>query len=141
MRTPTGRVQGTNRPVVLREGVVVTGRKPLVVVELKVESRRNVKAIEFWSWKLGIDLQLCQEIAPGSLEAYTATGAPDALERFLSFPFVASFHLPVAWRVGWQGQGGGELKPRHVQASIRERAAWGPKRREPMPIAPLDRMD
>src|SRR5262245_2003039 len=127
MRSPVGRVQGTTRPVFLRDGSAVLGRKPMLVVELKVASNRNVAAVCFWADKLGVRLDLVQVIAEGSLEAYEATGTPDALERFVSFHFVQLYYLPVACRVGFQGQGGGEAKPHHrsprphaVQAVRRE---------------------
>jgi hypothetical protein len=103
----------TNRPIVIREGVVVTGRFPLLVVTLKTESARYRRDIAFWCDRLGIVLRHVQSLAPGSVEVYEARGAAEGLARFVSFPFVQSFHLPVATRVGWQGQGTGELKPVH----------------------------
>ena len=127
MRSPVGRVQGTTRPVFLGNGAVVTGRKPMLVVELRVASNRNVRDIGFWSARLGLGLRLVQEVAEEALEAYEAWGTPEALQRFVSFGFVRSYHLPVACRVAFQGQGGGEAKPHHrsplphaVQALRRE---------------------
>ena len=113
MRHPRGRVQSTTRPIAVREGVVATGRFPLLVCELKVESNRNRNAVAFWARKLGLELRLVQVVAEGALEAHEVWGAPDALGRFVSFAFVQSFHLPICCRVGWQGQGAGEDKPQH----------------------------
>src|SRR5262245_25487884 len=101
MRSPRGRVVSTTRPIALREGVVVRGRFPLLVVTLRVESRRNQRDVAFWAEKLGVQLRLVQTIAEGSVIAVEAAAAPDALERFVSFPFVQSYHLPVATRIGW----------------------------------------
>lgn len=113
MRSPTGRVQGTTRPLVVNDTLSVTGKFPMLICELRVESNRNVNDIIFWSKKLGLNLRLVQEIAEGTLEAYEVWGAPDALERFISFSFVQSYHLPVACRIGFTGQGSGESKPQH----------------------------
>ena len=141
MRAPTGRVQTSVRPVRIAEGVVVVGRKPMLVCELRVASARNRKAVNFWAEKLGLSLRRVQVIADDALEAFEVVGSVDALSRFVTFDFVQSYHLPVATRVGFVGSGTGELKPRHVQASIRDRMAWGPKRQEAMPVARLDRRD
>jgi hypothetical protein len=103
----------TNRPIVIREGVVVTGRFPLLIVTLRVESRRNQRDVAFWAERLGIVLRHVQSLAPGSVEVYSAQGSAEGLARFVSFGFCQSFHLPVATRVGWQGQGTGDSKPAH----------------------------
>jgi hypothetical protein len=108
----SGRVVRPTRGVELRDGVFVTGKLPLLVCELKCASRRNAAAIRFWMCKLGLASRLVQEVAPG-LEAHEVWGVPEALARFTSFAFVADYYLPVASRVGWQGQGTGELKPVH----------------------------
>ncbi len=113
MRSPRGRVLSTTRPIPLGNGVVIHGRFPLLVLTLRVESKRNRRDVAFWADKLGVQLRLVQTIAEDSVIAVEASGAPDALERFVSFSFVAEFHLPVACRVGWQGQGAGEDKPQH----------------------------
>ncbi len=113
MRSPRGRVVSTNRPIALREGVVATGRFPTLIVLLKVRSRRYRRDVAFWLGKLGLGHKVVHEVAADELVAYQVWGAPDALERFVSFAFVQSYHLPVSCRVGWQGQGGGETKPAH----------------------------
>jgi hypothetical protein len=103
----------TNRPIVIREGVVVTGRFPLLVVTLRVESKRRQRDVTFWCDRLGIALRHVQSLAPGSVEVYEAQGSAKGLARFVSFPFVQSYHLPVACRVGFRASGSGELKPAH----------------------------
>jgi hypothetical protein len=103
------------RGVELRDGAFVSGKLPLLVVTLKVASNRNVASICFWARKLGLGLKLVHEIAPGALEAYECWGAPDSIERFVSFDFVSDYHLPVACRIGFRASGSGELKPVHRQ--------------------------
>ena len=127
MRNPRGRVRGTNRPIPLRDGVAVRGTFPMLVVTLKVGSNRNVADVCFWLGKLGLGSRLVQVIGEGSVEAYEVWGHPDSLERFVTFGFVQSYHLPVSCRVGWQGAGAGESCPAHrkplphaVQAVRRE---------------------
>ncbi len=118
-RTPChrgSRVQLASDDLELRPGVAVSGRFASLIVELKAGSRRNVKAAGFWAGKLGLRLELVQEIdspTDGPLEAYTAWGAPDAVERFCSFGFVHAHYLSVSTRVSWRGQGVGEDKPQH----------------------------
>ncbi len=118
-RTPChrgSRVQLVSDSIELRPGVEVSGRFASLIVELRVGSRRNVSDAAFWARKLGLRLELVQQIdspADGQLEAYTAWGAPDAVERFCSFAFVHSYYLSLSTRVSWQGQGAGEDKPQH----------------------------
>jgi hypothetical protein len=110
----SGRVVRPTRGVELRDGVFVTGKLSLLVVELKVASNRNVANICFWLRRLGLGAKLVHEVAPG-LEAHEVWGAPEALARFTSFAFVARFYLPVGARVGFRASGSGELKPAHRQ--------------------------
>src|SRR5262249_23799079 len=118
-RTPChrgSRVQLVSDSVELRPGVKVSGRFASLIVELKVGSNRNVANASFWARRLGLRLELVQEIDDphaGPLEAYTAWGAPDAIERFCSFNFVHAHYLCLSTRVSWQGQGSGEDKPAH----------------------------
>jgi hypothetical protein len=101
------------RGVELMDGVFVTGKLSLLVVELKVASNRNVANICFWLRRLGLGAKLVHEVAPGALEAHEVWGAPDALERFVSFSFVHRYYLPTAAHVGYRASGSGELKPAH----------------------------
>jgi hypothetical protein len=111
----SGRVVRPTRGVELRDGVFVTGKLSLLVVELKVASNRNVANICFWLRKLGLGAKLVHEIAPGALEAHEVWGTPAALERFISFSFVHRYYLPTCAAVGYRASGSGELKPAHRQ--------------------------
>ena len=114
-----GRVQLTNKPITLESGRTVHGRFLAVVCELRVESNRNVKNVHHWLVKLGLECELVQEIAEGSLEAYRVWGSADALERFVGFEFVQDWYLPTATRVGWQATGSGAEKPFRRPADAR----------------------
>jgi hypothetical protein len=112
MRNPRGSIVMPSRPVHIGGGVVITGRKPGLIVYVKAGSGRLMREFTRFCEHWGIQAFPVQEVIPGRPDAFECLGSVDALERLIAHPAVLRWHYVLNVRPPLVAAGGGDVTDR-----------------------------
>ncbi len=126
MKSPTGRITGTNRPTTTASGATITGNCPMIVAKILTDSGKARRDMAFTMRKQGLESRLVHELGTGC-EVHEVWGTTEGLGVFMEKWFVLEATLPIACRVGFIASGDGKLTPSHVRQSIYDQSGRCPK--------------
>ncbi|MBN9522507.1 hypothetical protein J0H58_28960 [bacterium] len=105
---PRGSIVMPSRPVDIGGGVMVTGRKPGIIVYIE-STAKNRRELERFCNRNGIDARPVQFVREDMANAYECVGTVESLERLTGHPVVADWHLIIAVAIPRTGAGAAEL--------------------------------
>jgi hypothetical protein len=103
--------------------VVITGRKPGLIVYVKAGSGRLMREFDRFCQHWGIYRRPVQEAIDGRPDAWEVLGSVDALERLIAHPAVARWHYILSVKPPVGSQGSGEVTDRVRKAINRAKLA------------------
>jgi hypothetical protein len=119
---PRGSIVCPSRPVDIGGGVMVSGRKPGIIVYTKAGSGRLMRKFERFCHQNGIDARPVQDVTDtGRPHAWECVGTLESLEALTEHEAVADWHLIVSVRVPLCSGGSGEVTERVRKAINRSR--------------------
>src|SRR4051812_45299487 len=101
---PRGSIVMPSRPVDIGGGVMVTGRKPGIVVYID-STAKNRRELERFCNRNGIDARPVQFVREDMANAWECIGTVESLERLTNHPVVTDWHLIIAVAIPRTGAG------------------------------------
>jgi hypothetical protein len=103
---PRGSIVMPSRPIDIGGGVLVTGRKPGIVVYID-STARNRRELDRFCARNGIDAKPVEFHRDGVASAWECVGSVADLERLTNHPVVTDWHLIIGVRVPVGAAGSG----------------------------------